>query len=87
MTDGADLQPNSLTDLKPIIADFISRLSQIEHEIETLNRDRKELFEEFEQKVDIKELKAALRVHKIQQKVNHRHAFESILSCLEDPTP
>ncbi len=84
MTDGADLQPDSLTDLKPIIKEFINRLSSIEHEIETLTEDRKELFEEFSQKVDIKELKAALRVHKIEQKVNHRHAFESILECLKD---
>jgi uncharacterized protein (UPF0335 family) len=83
MTDGADLQPDSITDLKPIIQEFVTRLANIEHEIETLNSDRKELFEEFSQKVDIKELKAALRVHKIQQKVNHRHAFESILECLE----
>jgi uncharacterized protein (UPF0335 family) len=83
MTDGADLQPDSITDLKPIIQEFVTRLANIEHEIETLNTDRKELFEEFSQKVDIKELKAALRVHKIQQKVNHRHAFESILECLE----
>jgi uncharacterized protein (UPF0335 family) len=86
MTDGADLQPNSLTDLKPIIKEFVQRLSQIEHEIETLTNDKKELFEEFSQKVDIKELKAALRVHKIQQKVSHRFAFDSILECLEDPT-
>lgn len=83
MTDGADLQPDSITDLKPIIQEFVTRLANIEHEIETLSSDRKELFEEFSQKVDIKELKAALRVHKIQQKVNHRHAFESILECLE----
>lgn len=85
MTDGADLQPDSLTDLKPIIKEFISRLTNIEHEIETLNEDRKELFEEFSQKIDVKELKAALRVYKIEQKVNSRHAFESILECLKDP--
>lgn len=85
MTDGVDLQPDSLTDLKPIIKEFISRLANIEHEIETLNEDRKALFEEFSQKIDVKELKAALRVYKIEQKVNHRHAFESILECLKDP--
>jgi len=84
MTDGADLQPNSLTDLKPIIKDFISRLSAIDHEIDTLTQDKKELFEEFAQKVDVKELKAAIRVHKIQQKVSHKHAFDSILACLEE---
>jgi uncharacterized protein (UPF0335 family) len=86
MTDGTDLQPDSLTDLKPIIKEFLSRLTNIENEIETLNADKKELFEEFSQKVDVKELKAAIRVHKIEQKVNHRHAFESILECLKDPT-
>lgn len=87
MTDGTDLQPSSLTDLKPIISEFISRLAQIEHEIETLNEDRKALFEEFAEKVDVKELKAALRVHKIEQKVSHRYAFDTILECLKDPTP
>lgn len=86
MTDGADLQPDSLNDLKPIVKEFISRLNQIEQEIELLNEDRKTLFEEFGQKIDLKELKAALRVYKIEQKVNHRHAFESILECLKDPS-
>lgn len=86
MTDGTDLQPDSLTDLKPIIKEFITRLNNIDHEIETLNADKKELFEEFSQKVDVKELKAAIRVHKIEQKVNHRHAFDSILEVLKDPT-
>lgn len=83
MTDGADLHPSSLNELKPIVQEFVTRLANIEHEIETLNNDKKELFEEFSQKVDVRELKSALRVHKIQQKVNHRHAFESILECLE----
>jgi len=84
MTDGTDLQPDSLTDLKPIIKEFISRFMNIEHEIQTLNDDKKELFEEFSQKVDVKELKAALRVHKIEMKVVHRHSFESILECLKE---
>lgn len=86
MTDGTDLQPTSLTDLKPLIKEFISRLRQIENEIETLNDDKKQLFEEFAEKVDVKELKAALRVHKIEQKVSHRYAFDTILECLNDPT-
>lgn len=86
MTDGTDLQPDSLTDLKPIIKEFLNRLNTIEHELETLNEDKKALFEEFAEKVDIKELKAAMRVYKIEQKVNHRHAFDSILECLKDPT-
>jgi len=85
MTDGTDLQPDSITDLKPIIQEFLTRMNNIEHELETLNADKKELFEEFAQKVDIKELKAALRVHKIQQKVSHRDAFDSILECLGEP--
>lgn len=86
MTDGADLQPDSLTDLKPIIKEFCERFTAIEREIETLNEDKKALFEEFSEKIDVKELKAALRVHKIEQKVSHRHAFDSILECLNDPT-
>lgn len=86
MTDGADLQPDSLTDLKPIIKEFLNRLNTIEHEITTLNDDKKALFEEFAEKVDIKELKAAIRVHKIEQKVSHKHAYDSILECLNDPS-
>jgi len=86
MTDGTDLQPDSITDLKPIIKEFVNRFTALEHEIETLNEDKKALFEEFAEKIDVKELKAALRVHKIEQKVSHRHAFESILECLNDPT-
>lgn len=84
MTTNIDTFPSSLTDLRPIVKEFIEKLESVEHEIELLNEQRKELFEEYESQIDIKELKAALRVHKIMKKVSHKDAFESYCSILED---
>jgi len=84
MSKDVDIHPSSLTELKPIVRDFIEKLESLEHEIELLNEQRKELFEEYEDKIDIKELKAALRVHKIMKKVSHKDAFESYCSILEN---
>lgn len=83
MSKNTDIFPSSLTELKPIVKDFIEKLESLEHEIELLNEQRKELFEEYETKIDIKELKAALRVHKIMKKVSHKDAFESYCVILE----
>lgn len=83
MSKNIDVYPSSLTDLRPIVKEFIEKLESVEHEIELLNQQRKELFEEYEAQIDIKELKAALRVHKIMKKVSHKDAFESYCSILE----
>jgi uncharacterized protein (UPF0335 family) len=77
-------QPDEVNALKQVVKEFIDRLATIENEIETLKQDRKELVAEFEDRLDIKTLNAALRVVKIQQKVQHRDTFDIFVDALTD---
>ena len=51
------------------IKELIERLLQIENEINLLQDDKKALFDEFKNKVDIKAFKAALQIAKIHLKL------------------
>lgn len=81
----ADLQPDELNALKALVKEFMERASNIDNEIELLKEDRKELIEEFKEKLDFKTLQAALKVLKIQQGVQHRDTYDLFLEVLSDP--
>lgn len=81
----ADLQPDELNALKALVKEFMQKMSSIDNEIETLKEDRKELIEEYSEKLDMKTLQAALRVLKIQQSVQHRDTFDLFVETLTDP--
>lgn len=76
-------QPDEINELKAVAKEFIDRLATIENEIETLKQDRKELVEEFKEKLDVRTLNAALRVIKIRNGVQHRDTFETFLEVLQ----
>ena len=80
MSDGKDRQPSSPTELKPLVEDFVNRLHTIDNEIDVLKEDRKELIEEFKEKLDVRTLAAALRIHKIRLKTMDKQSLE----CFED---
>lgn len=82
----ADMTPDELTALKQTVKEFMERLSNIDNEIETLKDDRKELLEEFGDRLDMKTLKAAMRVVKIQSGVAHRDSFDKFIEVLTDPS-
>lgn len=79
------MQPDELNALKQTVKEFISRLENIDNELELLKEDRKELLEEFKNKLDMKTLQAALRVVKIKQGVAHMDTFDAFMEVLTDP--
>ncbi len=81
---GVDTQPTSITDLEPIIKEFVDKLKRIDSEIELLTLDRKELFEEYKDKLDMKTLKQAMRVAAIKEKVARKDTFDTFVHILEE---
>jgi uncharacterized protein (UPF0335 family) len=81
----ATMQPDEVNALRSLVKEFINRVSSVDNEIEQLKEDRKELIEEYTDKLDMKTLTAALKILKIQQGVQHRDTFDLFMSALEDP--
>jgi len=83
-SQGVDTQPTSITDLEPLIKEFISELKRIDSEIEILTLDRKELFEKYAEKINVKTLKQAMRVQAIKDKVSRKDTFDTFVQILEE---
>jgi uncharacterized protein (UPF0335 family) len=81
----AHLQPDEIGALRTLVKEFVGKIESIDNEIELLKNDRKELIEEYKDKLDMKTLQAALRVVKIQQGIAHRDTFDLFLEALEEP--
>lgn len=85
--DGDDesglLMPTSLTELEPIVREFVEKLKNVKNEQELLKQDEKELIESYKKKLDIKTLKAALRVVAIKEKVDRKDSFDTLLEVLD----
>jgi len=80
-----EMMPDELNALKALVKEFVDRIASVDNEIELLKQDRKELLEEYSEKLDLKTLTAALKVVKIQNEVVHRDTFDLFLAAL-DPT-
>lgn len=80
----AELQPDEVGSIKQLVKEFVSKVENIDNEIELLKSDRKELIEEYKQKLDITTLNAALKVIKIQKSVEHKDTFDLFISALLD---
>lgn len=78
----AELQPDELNALRALVKEFMQRIETIDNEVELLKQDRKELIEEYQEKLDMKTLQAALRVVKIQQGVEHKDTYDLFLEAL-----
>ena len=70
---------NSNTDLK----EFIKRLTNVDHEIASLKEDRKNLIDEFSEKLDMKTLKQAMRVIKIEAGVDNKSTYDTYVDQLK----
>ena len=81
----AELQPDEINALREVVKEFITRMTNIENEITLLGEDKKELVEEFKQKLDVKTLNAAMKVMKIQKGVQHRDTYDLFIEVLEEP--
>lgn len=82
----AALQPDELNALRTLVKEFITKIESVDNEIELLKTDRKEIIEEYQEKLDFKTLQAALKVVKIQNAVAHKDTFDLFVEVLTDPT-
>jgi uncharacterized protein (UPF0335 family) len=76
------MQPDEINALRALVKEFITKIESIDNEIELLKGDRKEIIEEYTDKLDMKTLQAALRVVKIQQGVAHKDTYDLFLEAL-----
>ncbi len=59
-----------MEETKTTFEDFVNRLFAIEREQKLLSEDRKILMTEFKDRLDVKEVLAAIRIAKIKVKIN-----------------
>lgn len=78
----AELQPDELNALKALVKEFIGKIESIDNEVELLKQDRKEIIEEYSEKLDMKTLQTALRVIKLQSSVTHKDAYDLFMEAL-----
>jgi len=79
----AHLQPDEIGALRNLVKEFVSKIDGIDNEIELLKNDRKEIIEEYQEKLDMKTLQAALRVIKIQRGIARKDTYDLFLEALE----
>ena len=81
----AVMQPDEINALRALVKEFVTKIESVDNEIELLKNDRKEIIEEYVEKLDMKTLQAALKVVRIQNEVAHRDTFDLFLEALSDP--
>lgn len=81
----AEMQPDEINAVRDLVKAFMTRMESIDSEIETLKGDRKELIDEYKEKLDMKTLQIALRVLKLQNAVQRRDAYDLFIEALTDP--
>lgn len=79
----ATMQPDELNELKRIVREYVSRLSNIDSEIDTLREDKKALKEEFKERLDIRTLNAVLKTLKIEAAVIHQDTYDTFYETLK----
>ena len=80
----AVMQPTEINALRALVKEFIGKIQTVDDEIELLKEDRKEIIEEYSQKLDYKTLQSALKVVKIQQGVEHKDTYDLFMEVLEE---
>lgn len=80
----AELQPDELNELRKVVGEFMNRLSNIDNEIETLKECRKDVIDEYSDKLDMKTLQAAIKAVKLEASVERKDTFETFVEVLKD---
>ncbi len=80
---GADVQPSSLNELAVVVQEFFEKYDRIRKEEELLKLDRKELLEEYADKLDMSTLKLAMRAVELRDKVKNADTFDNFVEILE----
>lgn len=81
----SEMQPDEVNALRALVQEFIGRVESLDTEIEGLKEDRKDLIEEYSDRLDMKTLQAALKVLRIKQGVQHKDTFDLFIEALTDP--
>tara|TARA_Y100001970_G_C14002668_1_gene734215 strand:+ start:370 stop:603 length:234 start_codon:yes stop_codon:yes gene_type:complete len=70
---------------KQEILDLVEKLLRIENERKLLLEEQRTLFDDYKERLDIKAVKAAMRIAKIKSKLgDSEHEMENILDTIED---
>jgi len=80
----ADQEPMEQGELKELLMKFMDRYTRLENEMDLLKEDAKNLLEEYEDRLDTKTLKQAIRIVRAKKKIKHQDTFERYESVLDD---
>lgn len=80
----AEREPSDTNELKKLLAEFVERFTHTENEIAGLKEDQKTLIEDYEDKLDVKTLKQAIRIVKAKRKVQNLDTFETYEEILSE---
>lgn len=71
---------------KEIIHELVEKVIDLEHEIKTLQENRKEILDEYKDKVDLKVFNAALKIARIKSKLAQTsdESLDEVLNAVED---
>jgi len=64
------------------VRELVEKITQIDNEIKLLQEDRKEILDDYKDKLDLKAFKAALRIVKLRENVDSAE-LDNILEVLE----
>jgi uncharacterized protein (UPF0335 family) len=65
-----------------IIKELVEKLNTVDNEIKLLQEDRKELLEDYKEKLDLKAFRAAIRIVKARENVD-QNELETILDVID----
>lgn len=71
---------------KEIVHELVEKVLEMEHEIKTLQESRKEILDEYKDRVDLKVFNAALRIARIKAKLaaTSDESLDEVLDAVED---
>ena len=55
--------------MKDVVLELVERLINVENEIKLLQEDKRSLFDEYKEKLDVKAVKAAIQIAKIKSRL------------------
>ena len=68
---------------KDVVRELVGKITQIDNEIKLLQTDRKEVLDEYKDKLDLKAFKAALRIVKLRENID-QFELDNILLVLDE---
>lgn len=71
---------------KEIVHELIEKIIDLEHEIKTLQETRKEVLDEYRDRVDLKVFNAALKIARIKARLaaTSNESLDDVLDAVED---